>query len=175
MSLSRKQMLIVITAITITAGVWILIGNYTAETVHSEVKVGAAIGQKAPDFTLNNMEGEEVTLSNYRGTKVFLNFWASWCPPCKEEMPAIQKLQNNYDDIKVITVNSGEKKDKVSNYLTEKNYTFTTLLDKDGTITTDYLVRGIPTTFIIDEDGIIIRKQSGAITYGKMQEMINQK
>lgn len=174
MILSKKKLLIVITSLIIIAGVWTLTGDFTTETVHSEAEVGVEVGQKAPDFTLNNLTGDEVSLSDYRGTKVFLNFWASWCPPCREEMPDIQKLHKNYDDIKVLTVNSGENKDKVLNFLMEKNFSFTTLLDKNGNITTDYLVRGLPSTFVIDKDGIIVRKQRGAISYGKMEEMINQ-
>ncbi len=174
MILSRKQLLIVITTLLITAGIWIVVGNFMTGTVHSEVEVGAAIDKKAPDFTLNNLNGDEVSLSDYQGTKVFLNFWASWCPPCKEEMPAIQKLHKNYNNIKVVTVNSGENKDKVFDYIMENNFSFTTLLDKNGKITTEYLIRGIPTTFVIDKDGIIVRKQRGALTYEKMEEMIKQ-
>lgn len=174
MILSRKQLLVVITSLIILAGIWTLVGNFTTETAYSEAEVGVEVGMQAPDFTINNVNGDEVSLSDYRGTKVFLNFWASWCPPCKEEMPAIQKLHKNYDNIKVVTVNSGENKDKVLNYLMENDFSFTTLLDKNGKVTTDYLIRGIPSTFVIDEDGIILRKQRGAITYGKMEEMITE-
>lgn len=174
MVLSRKRLLVVITSLIILAGVWTLVGNFTTETVHSEAEVGVEVGMQAPDFTINNVNGDEVSLSDYRGTKVFLNFWASWCPPCKEEMPAIQKLHKNYDNIKVVTVNSGEGKDKVLNYLMEYNFSFTTLLDKNRKVTTDYLIRGIPSTFVIDKDGIIVRKQRGAITYEKMEEMITE-
>lgn len=174
MILSRKRLLVVITSLIIIAGVWTLVGNFTTETVHSEAEVGVEVGMQAPDFTTNNVNGDEVSLSDYRGTKVFLNFWASWCPPCKEEMPAIQKLHKNYDDIKVVTVNSGENKEKVLNYLMENNFSFTTLLDNNRKVTTDYLIRGIPSTFVIDKDGIIVDKQRGAITYDKMEEMINQ-
>ncbi len=174
MILTRKQLLSLITSLIIIVGIWTLVGGFTTETIHAETEVGVEIGMKAPDFTINNVNGNEVSLSDYQGTKVFLNFWASWCPPCKEEMPAIQKLNKNYDDIKVITINSGENKDKVLNYMMENNFSFTTLLDKNGKVTTDYLIRGIPSTFVIDKEGIIVRKQRGAITYGKMEEMINQ-
>ncbi|MCF8000791.1 MAG: TlpA family protein disulfide reductase [Halanaerobiales bacterium] len=174
MILSRKKILVVITSLILIVGIWTLIGTFTNETVHSETEVGVEVGMKAPDFTINNVNGEEVSLSDYQGTKVFLNFWASWCPPCREEMPSIQKLHKNYDDIKVLAVNSGESKEKVLNFLMENNFSFTTLLDKNGKVTTDYLIRGIPSTFVIDKEGIIVRKQRGAITYGKMEEMINQ-
>jgi len=174
MILSRKKMLIVITSLIIFVGIWTLMGTFTNKTVHSETEVGVEVGMKAPDFTINNVNGKEVSLSDYQGTKVFLNFWASWCPPCREEMPSIQKLHKNYDNIKVLAVNAGENKDKVLNYLMENNFSFTTLLDKNGKVTTDYLIRGIPSTFVIDKEGIIVRKQRGAITYGKMEQMIDQ-
>jgi thiol-disulfide isomerase/thioredoxin len=174
MILSRKQLLIVIASLVMIAGVWTLVGDFTTETIYAETEVGVEVGMKAPDFTINNVNGDEVSLSDYQGTKVFLNFWASWCPPCREEMPAIQKLHKNYDNIKVLAVNAGENKDKVFNYLMENNFSFTTLLDKNGKVTTDYLIRGIPSTFVFDKEGIIVRKQRGAITYGKMEEMINQ-
>jgi len=174
MILSRKKMLIVITSLIIFVGIWTLMGTFTNKTVHSETEVGVEVGMKAPDFTINNVNGKEVSLSDYQGTKVFLNFWASWCPPCREEMPSIQKLHKNYDNIKVLAVNAGENKDKVLNYLMENNFSFTTLLDENGKVTTDYLIRGIPSTFVIDKEGIIVRKQRGAITYGKMEQMIDQ-
>src|SRR6056297_1715185 len=77
-------------------------------------QIGTEVGQKAPNFSLKNMNNKEVTLRDLEGKKVFINFWASWCPPCKAEMPDIQKLQKNHgEEIKIVAVNLEEEKNKV--------------------------------------------------------------
>ena len=152
-----------------------LLFNESIEAASDDVQVGAQVGMKAPDFTLPNMSDNEVSLYDFQGQRIFLNFWASWCPPCKAEMPAIQKLYKNNEEIKVLTVNTQESKDKVFDFLMSNNYSFPTLLDKNGSVTGGkYLVRGIPTTFIIDKEGIIKARHSGALTYEQMQDLLQQ-
>lgn len=131
-------------------------------------------GKKAPNFTLQDLSGEDVSLEDFQGQKVFLNFWATWCPPCKAEMPDIQKLHKNNEEVKILAVNVQENKDKVFNYLMENNFSFTTLLDINGQVASQYLVRGIPSTFVIDEEGTIIKKHVGVLTYKQMQDIINE-
>ena len=134
-------------------------------------EVGTEVGKKAPNFSLKNMNNKEVTLRELEGKKVFINFWASWCPPCKAEMPDIQKLYENHgEDIKIIAINLGEKKDKVKKYLENENLDFTVLLDKNQKVASQYLVRAIPTSYFLDENGIILKKKLGVLSYKKMKE-----
>ncbi|MCF8009262.1 MAG: TlpA family protein disulfide reductase [Halanaerobiales bacterium] len=174
MNFNKKNIVLIIGSILVI----ILVGWYanqiflSKDTTTNKIEAGVLVGKKAVNFSLPNLSDKSVQLTDYRGSKVFLNFWASWCPPCKQEMPDIQKLANNHEDIKVVTINSQEDKGTVLDFLMKNKYTFTTLLDKDGEITSQYLIRGIPTTFIINEDGVIIEKVSGALSYQKMLKLI---
>ncbi|HMA59711.1 MAG TPA: TlpA disulfide reductase family protein [Halanaerobiales bacterium] len=171
--MKNKGLITVIALLLLTAGTLFYVNEIQAAS--DDVKVGAQVGMKAPDFTLEDMSGEKISLYDLQGQKVFLNFWASWCPPCKAEMPAIQKLYKNNENIKVLTVNIQEGKDKVFDYLMKNNFSFTTLLDKSGTVASSkYLVRGIPTTFILDKDSIIQARHSGALTYEQMQDLVSK-
>lgn len=174
MNFNKKKIILIIGLILIViSAAWYANNNLLNEdTSSSNIETGVLIGKKAVNFSLPNLSDKTVQLTDFRGSKVFLNFWASWCPPCRQEMPDIQKLANNHEDIKVVTVNSQEDKGTVLNFLMENKYNFTTLLDRDGEITSQYLIRGIPTTFIINEDGVIIKKVSGALSYQKMLELI---
>ena len=134
-------------------------------------EVGTEVGKKAPNFSLKNMNNKEVTLRELEGKKVFINFWASWCPPCKAEMPDIQKLEENHgEDIEIIAVNLEEEKTKVEKYLNNEELDFTVLLDKNNKVAGQYLVRAIPTSYFLNEKGIIIEKNLGVLSYEKMKE-----
>lgn len=135
-------------------------------------EAGTEIGNKAPDFSLMNLNGQEVNLSDYRGQKVFLNFWASWCPPCRKEMPDMEKLYEEYgSEIAVLAVNIGESKSTAANFMMENNLDLPVLLDQNKRTAQNYLVRAIPTTYILDADGIIIEKTFGALSYQSMMEL----
>ena len=109
----------------------------------------------APDFKLNDTEGETFKLSGYRGKWVFLHFWASWCGPCRREMPEIQKLSETIDDdqFAIVMINTSEDEDTIFMYLGEIQFGLNTLMDADGQVTEVWKPRGLPTTFLIDPDG----------------------
>lgn len=135
-------------------------------------EVGVEVGKSAPDFELTDLNGDSVQLSDYRGQKVFLNFWASWCPPCRAEMPDVQRLhQENFEDFMIIAVNVGENKTAAADFIRENNLDFKVVLDNDQSVSREYLVRGIPTSYFVDENGVIINKISGVISYQKMIEL----
>lgn len=118
------------------------------------------VGEEAPDFTLTNLEGEQVNLSDFRGQGVFINFWASWCNPCKAEMPDIEKQYQLMKDlgIVVLAVNIEESHLAVSTFVKRNNLSFPVLLDVDKSVTNRYGVGPIPTSFFIDKDGIVVSK-----------------
>ncbi|WP_405101997.1 TlpA family protein disulfide reductase [Oceanobacillus sp. FSL H7-0719] len=137
---------------------------------------GIQPGESAPDFELETLDGEVVKLSELKGQKVILNFWASWCPPCREEMPEMQKFYDDYkDDIKVIAINYNEKDQKVIEFLDEFGYTFPTPLDRDGSVGNEYGVLTLPTTYFIGTDGTIQEpRHIGPMTYDYMVDIMQK-
>lgn len=126
----------------------------------------------APDFTLTDMQGEPVSLSQYRGKVVFLNFWASWCPPCKEEMPSMEALYQGLKegDFVMLAVNVEENgKLAVEQFLKEVPVNFPILLDSTQAVANLYKVRGLPHTFIIDREGNIVESVTGALDWNAPQ------
>jgi len=110
------------------------------------------------DFDLENINGEKENLSDYLGKVVFLNFWATWCGPCRIEMPSMQKLYDEFHDdgLEVVAVNIGERQKTVVKFLEENNLTFPVLLDETNMVAGIYGARNIPTTYIIDRNGKIL-------------------
>lgn len=113
----------------------------------------------AEEFTLQNMDEEEIKLSDFKGKVVLLNFWATWCPPCIREMPSMEHLQQqvNAEDFKVIAVNQMEVPDDVFAFTgqLEIDPTFEILFDQNSDVSKMYGVKGLPTTYLIDKDGKI--------------------
>ncbi|MGL5647124.1 MAG: TlpA family protein disulfide reductase [Clostridium sp.] len=131
---------------------------------------------KDTNFKLKNLNGEEVSLSQYKGKKVFINFWASWCPPCKDEMPDLEKLYKEYGDkIVILTINAGETREKAENFIKEKNYTFPVLLDSNMEVSAEYGARYLPTSVMINEKGDIVNYRNGAMDYAQMKEFIQER
>ena len=116
-----------------------------------------AAGFIAPDFTLPTLEGELVTLNDLRGQAVVINFWASWCPPCRTEMPSIEAVYQQYKDqgLVVLAVDIQEPVAAVATFVDSMELTFPILLDADGSISQQYQVRGLPSTFFVDRQGVI--------------------
>lgn len=139
-----------------------------------EAEIGIEVGNKAPDFTAQTIDGKEIKLSNYLGKKVFLNFWATWCGPCTREMPSIQKVHENHPDVVILAVNCGEKTEDVKNFIEKNNYTFNVLTDEAGQISYTYYSDYIPLTLIIDENGIITERHVGSLTENEMLKMLNK-
>ncbi len=116
-------------------------------------------GFLAPDFTLTSLDGETITLSDLRGQVVVLNFWASWCPPCKAEMPAMQHTYQDFKDqgLVVLAVNSTAQDTLTAaqDFISQNGLTFPVPLDQSGEITRLYRVQSLPTSFFIGADGVI--------------------
>jgi peroxiredoxin len=114
-------------------------------------------------FKLKDLNGSTVTLSDYKGKIVFLNFWTTWCPTCRIEMPSMEKLHQKFkdQDFAMITINLQESALQVKHFFEEYKLTFTALLDSDGEVGIRYKIYSIPTTFILDKYGRVIARAVG--------------
>jgi thiol-disulfide isomerase/thioredoxin len=130
----------------------------------------------ALNLKLKDLNGKDVSLSDFKGKKVMLNFWASWCRPCISEMPDIQKLYNETkdSDLVILAVNLGEDKATVKSFTDINKYNFTILLDLEESAGRQYNIAAIPTTFFIDKEGNIVSTVKGAITLEKMKLYISK-
>lgn len=136
----------------------------------------------APDFTLKDTEGKIVKLSDYKGKIVILNFWATWCPPCRKEIPDFIKLSEELskgNDAVVLAVNltngyNGETADRVKKFIKENKMTMRVLLDEKEEAAANYGIASIPTTFIIHRDGTVFDYKVGETSYKYITDVINR-
>ncbi|WP_042225061.1 TlpA family protein disulfide reductase [Oceanobacillus manasiensis] len=140
--------------------------------------LGVNVGDTAPDFELKTLEGEMVKLSDFKGEHVMLNFWATWCPPCRQEMPDMQRIYQDKDPI-ILAVNLTDtevNQKAVSAFIEEFGMTFPVLMDEKAEVSELYRIQPIPTTYFIDSEGKIRYKAFGALSYEQMiQEFENMK
>ncbi|MBR3118007.1 TlpA disulfide reductase family protein [Oceanobacillus profundus] len=132
--------------------------------------IGTEVGQKAPDFKLITSDGETVQLSDFKGKRVLLNFWASWCPPCREEMPDLERFYQDKDAV-VLAVNLTNmemNKKTVNEFIETYGLTFPVLMDEEGQVSRLYRISPIPTTYMIDTKGIIGQRVYGPLNYEQM-------
>lgn len=129
-------------------------------------QVGVQIGNTAPDFSLKALDGSTVTLSDLRGKPVMVNFWATWCPPCKEEMPTMEAAYKKAKDQGIVFLGVDIKEDPalVEKFVKENGYSWTFLLDQDGAAGRHYQITGIPETFFIDRTGLVQARVIGPMT-----------
>ena len=121
------------------------------------------VGDVAPDFSLVDRQGKTWTLSELRGQVVFINFWATWCPPCLKELPSMQNLYAKIpkDKFKMLAVLNKDKPARANFIANQKNFTFTILDDEQNVVGAKYFLTGLPETFIVDKQGIIREKVIG--------------
>lgn len=139
---------------------------------------GLAQGKSAPDFALTTLDGEAVRLSDYKGKKVILNFWATWCPPCRAEMPDMQKYydeQAEGENVEILAVNlttADKGMDKINAFVEEFSLTFPVPMDTEGDIGDLYQAASIPTSYMIDTEGRVQQKIVGPMNEEMMEEFI---
>ncbi|MEN1761886.1 TlpA disulfide reductase family protein [Anoxynatronum sibiricum] len=140
-----------------------------------EPPVGIFQGNRAPDFTLYDLEGNQVCLEDLRGNQVVLNFWHMGCPPCVMEKKEIQAFQEVHEDknIWILSINIRDSQQAVEAYMEENNYTFPVLFDThDNFAAVEYRVRATPTSVFIDEDGLVKHRVEGAMNVAFMENRL---
>ena len=134
---------------------------------------GAQVGQQAPPLRVAALDGQPFVLSDLRGKAVFINFWASWCAPCRLEMPEVERLAANLPEgTAVLTVNTETSADVVRRFLSAEGYQFPVVLDADSRAQIDYEVVSLPTSFFVNPEGVITARVTGPLTYAAMLDYL---
>ncbi|WP_027963288.1 redoxin domain-containing protein [Halalkalibacillus halophilus] len=140
---------------------------------------GVDVGDQAPNFKLSTLDGNEIELNELRGKKVFINFWATWCPPCRAEMPHMQDIHEEYgDEVEILAVNaiaSETNEDNVQDFVNELDLTFPILMDETNEVNVTYQAISLPTTYFINTDGVVqIPRKVGPMSYDEMVGYIEE-
>jgi peroxiredoxin len=151
-------------------GLQVVVGRFVRPTLPGEV------GQPAPPFEAETPAGQRVSLADYRGRVVLVNFWATWCTPCRAEMPEIQAAYQAHRErgFEVVAINVQESPAEVQPFMAELGLSFPALLDPDGAITRRYLARALPSTYLIDRSGVVRFNRLGAVTREMLEEQLTQ-
>lgn len=145
-------------------GALVLLGGPPGNASGSR-RLPPTVGSPVKDFQLDALDGDAVQLSDLQGKPVVINFWATWCAPCEEEMPLLNQYAEKYADrMVVLGVNFGETKEQIERFLVETPVTFPILLDSTNTVTDSYYVRSFPMTFFVDAEGVLRAQHLGMLT-----------
>lgn len=136
--------------------------------------VGPFVGEQAPPFDLVALDGSAFTIESLEGRPIFINFWATWCPPCLEEMPIIQRMYEKYGEALAIVAVTDEPIPIARPYVAEHSYTFPVFVDPGGRMSGDYLVQALPTSLFIDASGVIRARHIGQLTEEQMEAYIQK-
>lgn len=138
-------------------------------------------GAKVKNFTLTDLSGKKVSLGDFKGKVLVVNFWASWCPPCRGEMPEFNEMDKGFKksgDAVLLAVNmtdgARETKKKVKKFVSDNKYDMTVLLDTEGSVATAFGVRYLPSTFVIDANGVVKGQLVGGTTKETVIKMVNE-
>ena len=183
--MKRKDVLVIFAGLFVGVGLGVLVFFGTANgkrwfgaqeiAAGKSLSASPAIGSPAPDFELKNLAGDRIRLSEMRGTVVLINFWATWCGPCRLEMPAIQEqYERHYPELAVLAVDFDEPADEVQKFVDELGLTFEVLLDPRAKVQDLYRVRGYPTTYLVDTEGIVQVYQIGLMTEEQLDRYLAQ-
>jgi cytochrome c biogenesis protein CcmG, thiol:disulfide interchange protein DsbE len=157
---NKGIVLLVVIAVAVSIALVIGLGDNSA-------RLKAVIGQQAPAFELSDMQGEKISLHDFRGRVVLVNFWATWCETCREEAPFLQKLVDDGElgsGFVALKILFRDSKSNAGQYLKENKFTFKVLLD-DRQVSADYGVKAVPESFIISKKGILIYKFIGPVSW----------
>jgi peroxiredoxin len=169
-SRQRKRTLFFVAALVVLVGAGLWYQTAPRQTP-ANAPAGAAgtlpeVGKPAPPFQLTDLSGKRVTLADFKGRPIYLNFWATWCRFCQQEFPDLEAAWRDYGrsgQIVFLAIDSGEGRAVVRQYLKRNGFTLPALLDQDGEVSQRYLVQGLPTSYFIGRNGVIRDKVVGAL------------
>ena len=179
---TKRNLIVVFSAVPIVA-LFVLLGWAVARSggnpgefgINSKFGEVSIESRLAREFANEGLDGHEVSLSELRGSVVMLDFWSSWCPPCRQEAPVLAQLYREYDgrNVKFVGVAIWDDPEDVARYVREFGLIYPNVLDERGRIAIDYGVRGIPEKFFIDSEGNLVRKFVGPISAQKLRDALD--
>ena len=154
----------------ILAGILLLTQDRATAVPVGPARVGAALG----DFTLTDLSGKSVRLSDYAGRPVLINAWATWCPPCRAEMPALHDFYRAHqaEGLVLLAVNAGESRSQVQSFIQQMGFTFPVLLDPNTNLLTELGIRSFPTSIVVGRDGKVKKIHIGMLSADQLQAEI---
>ncbi len=175
--LNRFQSTILILFVALLGGAWIVISreDVLQFTGRPELTEAPLAGYLAPDFTLPTIQGEWVTLSDLRGRPVVLNFWATWCPPCRAEIPDIQRVHERLGHrVHILGVDQGEMANVITPFGLEMGITYPLLVDADSQVNRAYGINALPTTLFVDAEGVVREVFTGILNRAILESRIEK-
>ena len=176
----KKFSFLFIALVFITLGTWLIFqagipgrADYTGSIVDNVGYVAPEINNRAPSFSLNTVNSNEISLNDLFGKAVIINFWATWCIPCRTEMPELQDLYDQFDgNIRILGINQGENPQHVAQWMNDFKLTFDILLDPMRTVTQLYQIRGQPSTYVLDSNHVIRAIYYGPVSKEQLEQDI---
>lgn len=181
--MSDRKRLLSLLFVALVGSVFIVTTRVRPEASSIAAQTPAPIGEArplanhlAPDFVLSDLAGQQIALSELRGKVVLVNIWATWCPPCRAELPMIEEAQRRYGErgFVVLAVNQAEERALVADFMREYGLSFPVLLDSDGAVSRLYATQALPSSFFIDRQGVIRTLYRGPLTQSVMAGVIEQ-
>lgn len=135
---------------------------------------GITVGKVVPQFTLRALDGQSITVGPSNKITV-LNFWATWCPPCRLEMPDLNEFVLQYNDkVAFYAINLGEESEVANNFMYTNGYSIPVLVDSDGAVGNLFKIQYLPTTIVVDGNGVIKYRKSGPVTKSELEDVVSQ-
>ncbi|MAT96790.1 MAG: cytochrome C biogenesis protein [Anaerolineaceae bacterium] len=178
---ARQNNILLVAALVLVLGgvgalVWMSLNTTAAEPSSNSYGAPALAqqGGTVTDFSIGSLAGGNIALSDFAGEVVIMNFWATWCPPCRAEMPGLNRFYETHRDkgLTLLAINEEESAATVRPFIQSNNFTFPVLLDEQGRVAQQYSTRSFPTTFIIDREGIIQHVQTGVISEDELARIV---
>jgi peroxiredoxin len=171
MSNKKKRLITRTIILVVLLGV---VGFTLYQNLHKDKKV--AIGDKAPNFKLETLDGETFRLKDLEGKAVLINFWGTWCEPCKREMPLIQKAYEKYhkQGFEVVSIDQKEAKFIVNKFIKQYGLTFPVMQDKDSKVNNMYNVYNLPASFFVNREGKVMRMEEGEMKKKNLEKWIHE-
>jgi cytochrome c biogenesis protein CcmG, thiol:disulfide interchange protein DsbE len=172
----RESNIAAIAIVLIAGAIALFAWAWSNERGDSASGDSVAIGRPAPDFALPDLDGNEVALSDFRGQVVLINFWATWCPPCRAEMPEMEMVyrSNRDDGFEILGVDQREDIELVRSFIDERGFSWVFVLDEDFDVSREYAAYSIPRSILVDRDGTVAHIWTGALTRSALERQLRE-